>query len=158
MTAWQALTDFFKRYTRFIGTRSRSAFNWIVWFWGVIYLIVAVLIIVVAGLGVFFGKHGDTATDTTPFLGTIILVALSVMVLSIIVIIPNLALYARRLHDMGFSGWWQIVPMIVNAIITLIIIFFTNNNEQFYWLQSMISLVFALWLSFSKSKPNSPYS
>ena len=99
MTACGALIDFFKQYRRFIGTSSRSGFNWMAWFWGIIYWIIAILIVCIAGLGAFFGKHGDIMTDTTPLLGTIILVVVISVLLSIIIIIPNLALYARRLHD-----------------------------------------------------------
>ena len=75
MTAWGALTDFFKQYKRFIGTSSRSAFNWMTWFWSIIYWIIAILIVCVAGLGAFFGKHGASMTDETPLFGTIMLVA-----------------------------------------------------------------------------------
>ena len=158
MTAWGALTDFFKQYTRFIGTSSRSAFNWMAWFWSIIYLIVALLIVCVAGLGVFFGKRGATATDTTPLLGTIILVVVASLVLSIIIIIPNLALYARRLHDMGYSGWWQVTPTIVTVVAILSVRLLGVNEVVLTVIQVIISLGFNLWLSFSQSKPNNKYS
>jgi len=58
MTAWGALTDFFKQYKRFIGTSSRSAFNWMTWFWSIIYWIIAILIVCVAGLGAFLVSMG----------------------------------------------------------------------------------------------------
>ncbi len=53
MTAWGALADFFKQYTNFRGTSSRRAFNWVVWFWGSVSVIVASIIVVVARLGAF---------------------------------------------------------------------------------------------------------
>ena len=58
MTAWGALIDFFKQYKRFIGTSSRSAFNWMTWFWNIIYWIIAILIVFVAGLGAFLVSTG----------------------------------------------------------------------------------------------------
>ncbi|AEJ31711.1 MULTISPECIES: DUF805 domain-containing protein [Leuconostoc] len=158
MSAWGALTDFFKRYTSFRGTSSRRAYNWMTWFWGVIYVMIAVIIIGVAGLGSFLGKHGEVATDTRPLLGTIILVLLISLMMSIIVIIPNLALYSRRLHDMGYSGWWQVVPLIINVVITLGIMYFGKSESDLSWGPSVISFGFSLWLSFMPSKTNTRYS
>ncbi|MBZ6003746.1 DUF805 domain-containing protein [Leuconostoc gelidum subsp. aenigmaticum] len=158
MTAWGALIDFFKQYKRFIGTSSRSSFNWMTWFWNIIYWIIAILIVFVAGLGAFFGKHGTSMTDATPLLGTIILVTVISVVLSIIIIIPNLALYARRLHDMGYSGWWQLIVIIVNVILIVGAMYSGINEDILYGIQTVISLGFNLWLSFGQTKFNTKYS
>ena len=159
MTAWGALIDFFKQYRRFIGTSSRSVFNWMAWFWGIIYWIIAILIVCIAGLGAFFGKHGDIMTDTTPLLGTIILVVVISVLLSIIIIIPNLALYARRLHDMGYSGWWQLIIIIVNVATIIVAVINPGINEDIlYGIQTISSLCFTLWLSFGPSKLNTKYN
>lgn len=158
MSAWGALADFFKRYATFRGTSSRSAFNWMTWFWGIIYLIIAIVIIGVAGLGSFFGKHGDVATDTMPLLGTIILVSVISLVMFIVAIIPNLALYSRRLHDMGYSGWWQVLPLVINALLMLVVLFFGVSDNLFNAIQAMISFGFSLWLAFMPSKLNTRYS
>ena len=64
MTPGGALADFFKQYTNFRGTSSRSAFNWVVWFWGMMYLTMAIVIVAVAGLGAFFGKQAAIHTET----------------------------------------------------------------------------------------------
>lgn len=37
---------------------------------------------------------------------------LIVSILSLIVIVPALAVTARRLHDMDRSGWWQLIMLI----------------------------------------------
>ena len=128
------------------------------WFWNIIYWIIAILIVFVAGLGAFFGKHGTSMTDATPLFGTIILVAVISVVLSIIIIIPNLALYARRLHDMGYSGWWQLIVIIVNVILIVGAMYSGINEDILYGIQTVISLGFNLWLSFGQTKFNTQYS
>jgi len=46
------------------------------------------------------------------------------------VIIPNLALGARRLHDTNRSGWWQLIGLIpIVGWILLLIWFITDSDE-----------------------------
>jgi uncharacterized membrane protein YhaH (DUF805 family) len=37
-------------------------------------------------------------------------------VLSVLVIWPQLAVHAKRLHDMGHSAWWQLAPFAVSMV------------------------------------------
>ncbi|MCM3098949.1 DUF805 domain-containing protein [Priestia megaterium] len=45
----------------------------------------------------------ELITDIPPFLRIVYLV---------VVFIPSLAVTARRLHDIGRSGWWQLISII----------------------------------------------
>jgi uncharacterized membrane protein YhaH (DUF805 family) len=45
------------------------------------------------------------------------------------VIIPSLAVGARRLHDIGKSGWWQLISLIpIIGGIWLIVLMATNGT------------------------------
>lgn len=45
------------------------------------------------------------------------------------VLIPSLAVGARRLHDIGKTGWWQLIGLIpVLGIIVLIIFYVMDSN------------------------------
>ncbi|UZJ79356.1 DUF805 domain-containing protein [Fictibacillus sp. KU28468] len=54
---------------------------------------------------------------------------------SFIVLIPSLAVGARRLHDTGRSGWWQLLNLIPLIGSIILIVFFAQKgeeNENFY--------------------------
>ena len=56
------------------------------------------------------------------------------IILSLILFVPVLAVTARRLHDTGRSGWWQLTAYIpyvgIIASIILIIIFCTEGEKK----------------------------
>ncbi len=82
MTFLEAIQAVFRKYAEFNGRASRPEFWWWVLF---VFLISAAAQLL-----------GDVAAG---------LVALSVLV-------PNLAVTARRLHDIDRSGWWQLIAFI----------------------------------------------
>jgi uncharacterized membrane protein YhaH (DUF805 family) len=109
MTFQQAVQTCFAKYTAFSGRAARSEY----WYWQ-LFLIVAALI---AGIPDFvFGLHGS------PFES----------IYTIVTLVPSFAVGARRLHDTGRSGWWQllfIVPLI--GWIVLLIWFCTKGSNGY---------------------------
>ena len=54
------------------------------------------------------------------------------MLVNLAVLVPSLAVGARRLHDIGKSGWWQLLSLTVIGVIVLIYWFVqpsTGPNE-----------------------------
>ncbi len=78
-------TDALKKYAQFKGRANRAEF----WYFVLFNFIIGVI------LGFIGGKNG--------FLR---------IIYSLLVLIPSLALGARRLHDIGKSGWWQLIALI----------------------------------------------
>lgn len=80
-----AVRRFFKKYAVFSGRASRSEF----WYWELAAVIISVVFSVLRSIsGVFLVLE---------------------VLWSLAVLVPSLALGARRLHDTGKSGWWQLL-------------------------------------------------
>ena len=97
MSFADAIRDAFSKYVTFTG-RSSPAYWWFYLF-GVLVLIVALII--------------DYALGTS---GIIYALAALAMLL------PNLAVFVRRLHDAGHSGWWLLIALLplIGAIVLLV--------------------------------------
>ena len=51
-------------------------------------------------------------------------------VLNLALFLPSLAVGARRLHDVGRSGWWQLLVLTIIGIIPLIIWWASNTKPE----------------------------
>lgn len=100
-----------KKYTVFDGRAHRTEF----WMFTLVNIIVSVALSIVDAV---IGTGGDYGGLLSGIYG-------------LAVLIPSLAVGARRLHDTGRSGWWQLLALIpiVGAII-LIVWFATKGHES----------------------------
>ena len=98
MSFTEAISDAFSKYATFSGRSSRSAYWWFYLF-GVLVLVAALIIDYALGTGG-------------------IIYALAALAL----LLPNLAVLVRRLHDAGHSAWWLLIGLIplIGAIVLLV--------------------------------------
>ena len=111
MNFGQAISTCMGKYFTFSGRAKRSEYWWFYLFtilmgWG------ATLVGAVT-----FGP-GDPAADVMS------------SILSLIFFMPALAAGSRRLHDIGKSGWWQLLILTVIGIILLIIWWATDTKPE----------------------------
>ena len=107
----------FRRYADFRGRSCRKEY----WLFQLLVLIVyAVLgmaaLAVALRLGVFSMKNSEdifVALTHQPWLWLVIGIA---GIFSLAVIIPSVAVVVRRLHDLGYSGWWYAGYAVVSQI------------------------------------------
>ncbi|MCK9487417.1 MAG: DUF805 domain-containing protein [Dehalococcoidia bacterium] len=94
MSFQQAVRSGLEKYARFEGRDGRSAF----WFW----VLFTVLVSIVAGVVDTILGTGDPSTGTGLVGG----------LASLALLVPSLAVGARRLHDIGKSGWMQLLAVV----------------------------------------------
>ena len=123
MNIVQATTTCLKKYFTFSGRAKRSEFWWF-------YLSFALLSAgyVIIAHGVFAERMlaallGDETTLAIIF-GMLAYLPFFVFY------IPMLTVGSRRLHDIGKSGWWQLLVLTLIGIILLIVWWATNTKQE----------------------------
>jgi len=91
-----------KRYTDFKGRSSRPAYWWP-------FLATPIIVLLLGGVS---ASVLGTASDEMGPLESIYILAW---------LCPSIALYVRRLHDIGRSGWWSLIALTGVGVIVLIV-------------------------------------
>lgn len=94
-----------QNYTGFSGRAQRSEYWYFILFFLIFYI---ALVLVDRVLGTWSAKHEIGLLSTLFALG---------------LIVPSIAVAARRLHDIGMSGWWQLISLvpIIGPIIMIVL-------------------------------------
>lgn len=103
----EAVSSGFRNYVGFSGRACRSEF----WYWSLF----------VFGVSFFFGA-------VLPALGMGFQWAVLVNLFSLVVLLPNIAVSVRRLHDLDKSGWWVLLWFIPLIGAVVLIIWFVGRG------------------------------
>tara|TARA_B100000214_G_C23531322_1_gene429621 strand:+ start:54 stop:428 length:375 start_codon:yes stop_codon:yes gene_type:complete len=101
MNFTEAVESFFKNYATFTGRSSRSEYWYAFLF----------LIILGAGLGFIEGFLG-----LFPYTEESVLAIIA----QVFLLVPSIAIIARRFHDINMSGWWYLIAFTIIGLIPVI--------------------------------------
>ena len=107
-----AISRGFQHYFDFRSRSTRSEF----WWW-VLFVVLADIIL-------------DTVDALTGTFNPETRSGLFGNIFSLAVLVPGLALGARRLHDIDRSGWWQLLWLVFFLIIPIVILFWWLANPS----------------------------
>ena len=100
MTFAESIRTCFSKYVDFNGVASRSEFWWFILF---VFIVAVVLNLI------------------SPTLANIV---------SLAFLLPQLAVGARRLHDTGRSGWWQLLLLLPLIGLIVLIVFWVQPPKS----------------------------
>ena len=109
MNFGQSISVCFSKYANFDDRASRSEYWWFYLFCLLLQFGTGILGAIAGGMGGYDALSGIAA---------------------LVVIIPTLAVGARRLHDTGRSGWWQLLGITIIGIIPLIIWYCSEGTKE----------------------------
>jgi uncharacterized membrane protein YhaH (DUF805 family) len=137
-TFMQATKRFFKKYARFSGYASMSEYWWSFLAIGLLSVIISIpLFIGYIGMIASAATYDPYATSSAAGAGMGIMGAIAIIGLiltglfSLAILVPTLAIQARRLHDGGFSALFLLLYLIpyVGSLVVLVFMFLPTKVE-----------------------------
>lgn len=113
MGFWQAVHSCFNQYATFSGRASRSEF----WYWTLFCFLVGLALGFMQGVVAGIQQGPGAQPSEVPQ-----------MLVSLVTLLPGLAVTARRLHDTNRSGWWMLIGLTIIGIIPLLIWYCTRGT------------------------------
>ena len=104
----EAISTCFRKYAVFSGRALRSEY----WFWVLFQVLLIIALSIVDGL--VFGRPGGVLSS----------------IASLALLLPSLAVGARRLHDIDKSGWWLLIGLIPFIGAIVLIVFFCQQGTE----------------------------
>jgi uncharacterized membrane protein YhaH (DUF805 family) len=129
----------FKKYAVFSGRASRSEFWFFYLFSGLAAFVIG---FVCEFVGTIFGANPNVAASPADLY---VLAAL----------LPTWAVIVRRLHDIGATGWWAIVPFAA-YVLWFAILLFTGLGWSFYLVVVPVILLIGLLIALATDSQPGP--
>ena len=135
----EAIKSCLRQYVGFSGRATRAEY----WWWVLGTVVATILLSILDGIIFGFGIDGPSVFQ--PIFGLAIL-------------LPGLAVTARRLHDIGRTGWWQLlwwaigflgaIPFVVMLVVALVSGFSGDLNWPAVIAQALVGLLIslAIWI------------
>ena len=127
MNFTQSISTCMRKYVTFSGRATRSEFWWFYLF--TVLVNFAATSQASSFVPALLDGQDMTENESSYFLNNFFFLYLSTIT-SLILLLPSLAVAARRLHDIGRSGWWIFISFNVIGIIPLLIWYVTDAKDE----------------------------
>lgn len=125
MTIQESVKTCIRKYADFSGRATRAEY----WWWVLATVLVGIAVGTIDSfISLLAGSYGYSPLST---------------IFALVVLLPDLAVTCRRLHDIGKSGWWQlvwvvlavlaVVPIVVGVVIALSGLFAGEGSWGEWW-------------------------
>lgn len=118
----EAVSTCFKKYATFTGRARRSEYWWFGLFNCIIGAVLSILLCIVA-----VGATSDPYSSGSGVAVAFIVLLITVVYLGLL--IPSLAVFWRRLHDTGHSGWWIFISLIPIVGSIVLLVFMCSDSQ-----------------------------
>jgi uncharacterized membrane protein YhaH (DUF805 family) len=119
-----AIARFWKKYATFSGRASRSEY----WWWALVYFIFTFVLEIVL-LSVGTSATTVSSTGAVAFSPAYFVVIAVIWVVSLGLLVPNLAVVWRRLHDTNRSGGYYFLGLIPLVGPIILIVFLASSSD-----------------------------
>lgn len=133
----ESIKTCFHKFFDFKGRARRSEYWWLVLFTTIGSLVMTT----VDGLVLGYGLESTITPLATAF--------------TLLIVIPSAAVTARRLHDVGMSGWWQL-PQFSFYVVYLDALIPGFSENTFSLVMMIVGGIYSLWLLFMMIKDSQP--
>ncbi len=114
----EAIRTVFGKYAQLDGRASRSEY----WWWALFLLAIQIVISVVAT------ALGNGASTVDGLLAGAGLISLVSVLIGLVLFLPSLGVFVRRLHDVGRSGWWFWIAIIPFGVFVLLVFLLLDSE------------------------------
>lgn len=126
----EAVRTCFSKYATFTGRARRAEFWWFYLFMALVGIAFAFVTVIIAAVTVGFAESSEPSGGAIAAL--IITLGLCVAI-GVVLYIPFLAVYARRLHDMGQTGHWLWLILAGLEIVPFVMALFDSERRTNAW-------------------------
>ena len=143
---------------RWIGGRSNRLGFFLESIFVVSINIIWILVIILILIGLIMGNAGPATSTTIPYLNTFSIILITIIIFILFHLTRRwIRLIVRRLHDIGLSGWYLLIPLVPNVLLAFLYIHTNLSFALEILFYTLITLFYLFLLLYPGQKESNKY-